>query len=50
MQKTLEGQNAYVKTGDSKSMKIDLNTGFTTYLRDATAVYLDILDLTYAAH
>lgn len=47
---SIQEQDAYVKVSDSRIMKIDLNTGFRTYLKDATADYLDILDLIHAAH
>ena len=47
---SIQEQDAYVKVIDSRVMKIDLNTGFRTYLKDAKADYLDILDLIHAAH
>lgn len=47
---SIQGQNAYVEVSNSRVMKIDLNTGFRTYLKDTEADYLDILNLIHTAH
>lgn len=47
---SIRGQNAYVKVRDSRVMKIDLNTGFRTYLNYTMADYTDALDLIHAMH